>query len=460
MLFWKIVFNNMMKKRLWAVAAASMLIFVCLPVSGQTYAVTDGVLSLTLDEAIQLALDENPTIKVADEDIRLKEMAKLETTMSLLPEANLSGSYQRTIKKQTMVMNGMEFKVGIENSYNGGLSVSLPVFAPALYKSMQLTRTDVELAVETARQSRQDLVNQVTKAYFQLMLAQDSYVVLQKSMAQAEDNFRIVNAKFEQGRVSEYDKISAEVQMRNLQPTVISARNAVDLSKLQLKVLMGVTADVDVAVNGQLADYEEDMYVGLLSEEDLSLSGNTTLHQLDLSSQLLRNTLAMQKQSFAPNIALQFNYMYTCMADNFEFSNYNWNPYANVALSVSVPIFRYSNFSNVKKTRVQMNQLQLNRDYTERQLHMQLDTYLNNMKASAEQISSNKEAIIQATKGRDIAQTLYDVGRGTVLELNSAEVALTQSRLTYSQSIFDYLSAKADLDKLLGRDYISENEKQ
>ena len=451
----------MMKMKLWAAVAAVMLFPVCLTAWGQTpYTATDGVLNLTLDEAIELALDENPTIKVADEDIRLKEMAKMETTMSLLPEANLSGSYQRTIKKQTMVMNDMQFKVGIENSYNGGLTASLPVFAPALYKSMQLTRTDVELAVETARQSRQDLVNQVTKAYFQLMLAQDSYAVLQKSMAQAEENFRIVNAKFEQGRVSEYDKISAEVQMRNLQPTVISARNAVDLSKLQLKVLMGVTADVDVAVQGQLADYEEDMYVGLLSEDDLSLSGNSTLHQLDLSSQMLKNTLAMQKQSFVPNVALQFNYMYTCMADNFDFANYNWNPYSNVALSISMPLFRYSNFSNVKKTRVQMGQLQMNRDYTERQLHMQLDTYLNNMKASAEQISSNKEAIIQATKGRDIAQTLYDVGRGTVLELNSAEVALTQSRLTYSQSIFDYLSAKADLDKLLGRDYISENEKQ
>ena len=127
----------MMKMKLWAAVAAVMLFPVCQTAWGQTpYTATDGVLNLTLDEAIELALDENPTIKVADEDIRLKEMAKMETTMSLLPEANLSGSYQRTIKKQTMVMNDMQFKVGIANSYNGGLTVSLPVFAPALYKSM------------------------------------------------------------------------------------------------------------------------------------------------------------------------------------------------------------------------------------------------------------------------------------------------------------------------------------
>ncbi|MBO4445184.1 MAG: TolC family protein [Bacteroidaceae bacterium] len=413
-------------------------------------------LRLTLDDAIDIALAENPTIKVAEQDVQLKEMAKQETTMGLLPEANLSGSYQRTIEKQTMVMNDMRFKVGVNNMYTGGLSVSLPVFAPALYKSMNLTRTDVELAMETARASKQDLVCQVTKAFYQLMLAQDSYAVLQKSLAQSEENFRIVSAKYDEGKVSEYDKISAEVQMRNLKPSVISAGNAVELSKLQLKVLMGVTADVDIIVEGNLKDYEEQMYASMLTLDSLSLAQNSSLLQMDLNSRLLQNTLSIQQQNFMPNVALQFNYMYTCMADNFDFGNYNWNPYSNVSLSVSIPLFKYSNFSTVKKTRLQMNQLQLNRDYAERQLRMQMDTYLNNMAASAEQVSSNKEAIVQAQKGRDIAQTLYDVGRGTVLELNSAEVALTQSELTYSQSVFDWLTAKADLDKLLGVDYFDE----
>ena len=430
-----------------ALALALMPVFVNEAIGQET-------LRLTLDRAIEIALADNPTIEIAEQDIQLKELAKLETTMGLLPEANLSGSYQRTIEKQTMVMNDMRFKVGVNNMYSGGLSVSLPVFAPALYKSMNLTRTDVELAVEQARASKQDLVCQVTKAFYQQMLAQDSYAVLQKSYAQSEDNFRIVSAKYDEGRVSEYDKISAEVQMRNLKPSVISARNAVDLSQLQLKVLMGVTADVDIVVEGSLKDYEEQMYASMLGLDSLSLERNSSLMQMDLNSRLLRNTLSVQQQNFMPNVALQFNYMYTCMADNFDFGNYNWNPYANVSLSVSLPLFRYSNFSTVKKTRLQMNQLQLNRDYAERQLRMQMNTYLNNMTASAEQVSSNKEAIAQAQKGRDIAQTLYDVGRGTVLELNSAEVALTQSELTYSQSVYDWLTAKADLDKLTGEDYV------
>jgi outer membrane protein TolC len=71
-------------------------------------------------------------------------------------------------------------------------------------------------------------------------------------------------------------------------------------------------------------------------------------------------------------------------------------------------------------------------------------------------VVSNKEAVFQAQKARDIADKRYQVGKGTILELNSSEVALTESRLTYNQSIYDYLVAKADLDLVIGNEEITE----
>ena len=110
------------------------------------------------------------------------------------------------------------------------------------------------------------------------------------------------------------------------------------------------------------------------------------------------------------------------------------------------------NFTKLRSTKLQISQLNQNRQYTERQIDMQVKSYLNNMKASAEQVASNKEAIVQAEKGRLIAEKRYEIGNGTILELNNSEVSLTQARLTYGQSTFDYLSAKADLDKTLGKE--------
>jgi outer membrane protein TolC len=142
--------------------------------------------------------------------------------------------------------------------------------------------------------------------------------------------------------------------------------------------------------------------------------------------------------------------MYTSMRENWRIFHYKWNPYATVGLSLSIPLFKGGNFSQVKQAKLQLKQMDLTRINTERQLKMQAQSYLNNMSASTEQVVSNKEAVLQAEKGRTIAEKRYEVGRGTILELNSSEVALTQAQLTYNQSIYDYLVAKADLDLVMG----------
>ena len=219
---------------------------------------------INLEQAIKIALSDNPTIIVAGQEIELKKAARQEALFGLLPSADVSGAYQRTLLKQTMVMdfNGepMVIKMGTDNTYNGGLAISLPIFAPALYRSINLTETDIELAVEKSRASKIDMVNQVTKAYYQLLLVQDSYDVLQKSFAQAEANFNVVNEMYKLGSVSEYDKIRADVQVRSLKPNVVSARNGVNLAKLQLKVLMGLDDETEIEIEGNLKDYEKDLY--------------------------------------------------------------------------------------------------------------------------------------------------------------------------------------------------------
>lgn len=167
------------------------------------------ILTLTLDKALEIALDENPTIKVAEEEVALKKVASKEAWQSLLPEASIAGSVDHTIKAAEMKLNDMSFKMGQDgsNTANAGLSINLPLFVPGVYRAMSMTKTDIELAVEKSRASKLDLVNQVSKAYYQLMLAQDSYEVLQGSYKLAEDNYNVVNAKYQQGTVSEYDKI-------------------------------------------------------------------------------------------------------------------------------------------------------------------------------------------------------------------------------------------------------------
>lgn len=420
----------------------------------QTEQTAQNTLTLTLDKALEIALDENPTIKVAAEEIALKKVASKEAWQSLLPEASLNGSLDHTIKAAEMKLNDMSFKMGQDgtNTANAGLSINLPLFAPAVYRAMSMTKTDIELAVEKSRASELDLINQVTKAYYQLMLAQDSYEVLQGSYKLAEDNFNVVNAKYQQGAVSEFDKISAEVQMRSIKPNVISAANAVTLAKLQLKVLMGITADVDIKTDDNLTNYESMLFANQLKEEDMSLDNNTTMKQFELNMKLLEKNVKSLRTNFMPTLSMSFSYQYQSLYNpNINFFDYTWSNSSSLMFNLSIPLYRASNFTKVKSARIQMRQLDWNRIDTERKLNMQVISYRNNMTASSEQVVSNKENVMQAEKAVQIAGKRYEVGKGTVLELNSSQVSLTQAQLTYNQSIYDYLTAKADLDQVLGK---------
>ena len=285
------------------------------------------------------------------------------------------------------------------------------------------------------------------------MLTQDSYDVLQKSYKLAEDNYNIVNAKYQQGAVSEFDKISAEVQMRSIKPNVISAANGVTLAKLQLKVLMGITADVELKTEDSLTNYETAVFANQLKDEEVGLENNTTMKQLDLNMKMLEKSLKVAKSSFIPTLSMSFSYNYQSLYNpNINFFEYNWSNSSSLMFNLSIPLYKASNFTKVKSARIQMRQLDWNRIDTERKLNMEIVSYRNNMAASSEQVVSNKENVMQAEKAVLIAGKRYDVGKGTVLELNSSQVSLTQAQLTYNQSIYDYLIAKADLDKVLGKE--------
>ena len=411
-------------------------------------------MNLTLDKAIELALSENPTIKVAEQEIQLKKVSQDEAWMSMLPTATLNGSMNYTIKAAEMNFGGQVFKMGKDetSTWNGALQISLPVFAPAIYKSMSLTKADVELAVEKSRGSKLDMVNQVTKAYYQLLLAQDSYKVLQENYTLAEENFNIVNAKYEVGQVSEYDKISAEVQKNNAWPSVISGRNAVEIAKLQLKVLMGITADVNIVLDDNLKNYEQSMN-STATNGPIDLSNNSTMKQIDLQGELLKKQRSMLKTNFMPTLALSGTLQYQSQYnDNWKVMDYKWSNSSSIALSLTIPLFQASNFTKMKSNKIQQWQLSETRANTERMLGMQAQSYIDNMTKSAEQLESNKTAVELAQKGLEISQKRYEVGKGTILELTNSQVSLTNIQLSYNNTIYDYLIAQSELKTVLGKE--------
>ena len=414
-----------------------------------------GTMNLTLEKAIEIALAENPTIHVADKEIELKKLADTEAWQNLLPTVDATLSLTDNILVAEMVTGMGKFKMGVDGTLTaiGAASLNLPVFAPAVYQNMKLTKQDILLAQEKSRGSRLDLINQVTKAYYGALLSSDSDEVMKKSHNVAQQNYEVVNEKFKVGRVSEYDKISAEVQARNTNAAMISAQTGKTLALLQLKVLMGVTANVDIAIDDSLKAYESRLTLADAEMATEELSNNSSLRQLDQNMTLLERSQKILRTNFMPTVALQLTGQYQSYANNnWNVFGYSFSPSSTLSIAVSVPIFHATTWTKLKSNKVQIAQLEDTRLNARRQLSLAAESYKQNMASTMAQVESNSEAVKQAEKAVMIAEKRYEIGGGTILELNQSEIAQTQAELTYVQSIYYYLTNKADLDYTLGRE--------
>ena len=92
----------------------------------------------------------------------------------------------------------------------------------------------------------------------------------------------------------------------------------------------------------------------------------------------------------------------------------------------------------------------MQRNYAEEQIDVQVRNAISSVLTAREKMFSQETTMKQAEKAYDISETRYNAGAGTMLELNMARLNLTQSRLNFSQAIFDYLSSKAEYDKIIG----------
>ena len=422
------------------------------------------VLTLSIDEAIELALSDNPTVKVANLEIERYDYVRKQTLASLYPSVDVSGQYSLAIRRQEMAEG---FSFGGKNTFNLGGSVALPLFVPAIYEQLKMTRTQMESAVESARATRIDMVASVRSAYYNVLLAEQSLAVLKEAIKTTEQVVKNTENLYKNGLASEYDYLTAEVQLSNLKPQVLQTENAIDLTKLQLKMYLSIPEGVDIAVVGTLDGFRDAV---LLNEEfSYNIEDNTTVRSLDIQAKMLKHQERLIQSSRMPSIAAfgQVSYMgqervdlsglmggdMTRAAAN-EQSKFWWQAPISVGAQISIPIFAgFKKTNQLREVRNQMAQLNIQREYAEQGIRLQIEQAVNTLLTARETMLSNELTVQQAEKAYNISLTRYNAGAGTILELNSSQLSLTQAQLSYSQSIYDYLSAYASYEKTLGKEY-------
>ena len=421
-----------------------------LGIKAQNAASTVDTLRLSADDCVKIALSTNPTIKVADMEITRVSYSKNLTIAQLLPAVSFSGQFSRTLALQTLYMDSRAIKMGRDNTYSTGFTASVPLIAPQLWKSLKLNDNEISQNIEAARSSRLQMVNQVQKAYYALLLALDSHKVLLKNYETAKFNADIYKKKFDTGTASEYDVLRSSVQVKNLEPSLIEAENTIRRAQLQLLLLLGLDVATPVKPTESLSHYKERMY-DLTMSIDTKLDNNTELRTLDLKTDYLKKALDVQKMAWYPTLSGSINYMWNSMSMGSPFKNFNWTSSSTASLTLSIPLFQGGQrYYKQRQAEVAYKEMTWQRENLVRSLNVQVQTQMDNIQKNVKQISTNEAGVEQARKANQIMEKSFQIGAASYLDLRDSEDALLESELSYYQSIYNYLVADSDLRLLLG----------
>ena len=469
-----------------------------------------GKVVLTLEDALKIALSENTSVKVAEMEIERQQYARKGSYAALLPQVSASGMFSYALKKQKVyfgsdkqddeggssgggmagmmasLMNpimyyiqelyagtGVPFvpyvdpdagkesggssepmEMGRTHSVTFGLNAQMPVVNFQLWESLRLTGDQVELAVEQARESRLGTVASVKQAFYGILFAKEAYNVYNSVYENAVENFRLTEMRYNAAKASELDLTRAKSNVAAAIPNLYNAENSVELALWQLKAVMGVDLDRNIDIAGTLEEYAGQMFSDIAEGERASLDGNSQLRQLAQQAEMLSRQIRMQQYAYLPTLALTFSYSYLTQSDIFNLSQWKWFPSSTIGLSLSIPIFSGGQrYHAIKQTRVQADELELQRENAERQLRIGIRQSLGTMDTAMRTYDASKEALNTAEKAYDIAVKSYQLGKSTLTDLNNTELVLTQSRLAVSQAIYNFVIAKAGLEQTLGYDF-------
>lgn len=411
---------------------------------------------VTLTSALARVETENLQLRAASDGVKQAEAAQWERWGALLPTVDASGAYNRHLKKPVIFLPegspmGSVLELGSDNSYQATVSAALPLFALPAYRNIAMGKTDKAIAVETKRGTRIDLRSSVRLGFANCLLAKESRLVVEQSLQTAQATLENVKNMASQGMVSEYDKVRAEVQVSNLKPLVLQARQGEDVAFLTLRSLIGIADTIPIDVEGDL----ESILSGYEASKHAvnEIASNSNLKLLKLQEQRLLQQQRIVRAGHYPMLSAFANYQWQTQANDFNFDKYHWVEIALVGVQLNIPLFAgFTKYHQEQQLKIGVQRAAWQRSYTEQQLGIQRHALQEQMTAARESMQACKEAVALAQRGVTIARGRYNAGAGTILELTDAQMAHVQANLNYYKAMFDYIKAAVEQDKLEGRE--------
>ena len=416
-------------------------------------------IDLTLDRAVEIALNQNRDIIQAKEETARADFRITEAASAAYPQVNGSWTFDKNLKPQVFVISFPDsagrlqknrLKIGTDHSLNIGANLTQPIWVGGkVGTALEAAKIYKKMSGETFESVQQNVVTGVASGFYIILLAHEMVGITRESLELAEKHLDNVQVLHDAGAATDYDLLRARVHVANIKPDLLEAENNVKIAMLRFRDILGIDPATPLTVSGALS--EPDTTLFSLTDHETALSKRPDFKATEYNVDLQQKAVRIALGDFLPTITAGTTFAYSGMFDTFKYDAEDWNPYWYANVSVTFPIFTgFRNYSLYKQAKVDYRKAQTSLRKTRNSIVIEVDEGVMNLRNACKQIDSQSMNVREAEKAVQIAESLYANGRATQLEVLDAQLALEVSKTNRANVLYEGKVAEISLKKSLG----------
>jgi outer membrane protein TolC len=416
--------------------------------------------TLTLEQAVTIAMEKNSALQEARLDVERADARVKEAWGYALPSIDISGNYTRALKKPVFFLpdfanpgsgRTVPVEIGTNHSMNAGISASQILFNGTVFAGVGAAGIYSDVAHDLYRVKKLETVTTVKRAFFGALLTREARNMMRSNLENAEENLKNVRLMREQGILSEFDELRASVGVDNIRPGVIQAETGYEISLEGLKTAVGLDPHASITLAGSMEFTPVDESL-LSAASELVLQRNPAYAALQKQVEVNEAFVLAEKSNYLPTLAAFGNYQYQAAKNTIDISTADFIASSQVGLQLSMNLFQgLQTNARVEQAQVDVRKSQEQLISTERNLQTGITSVIGNLKAAQKRIEAQERTVDHAMRSYSIVTTRFLSGAATQLDVNDAQLALTQAKVNRIQALYDYLIASAEFDQFIGR---------
>jgi len=395
-------------------------------------------ISLTLDEAITIALRDNRDVLLKTEDVKKAKSKIAEAESGLFPAANFTAGWSDTRQLYSKDLNAYSSQVGVKQIlYKGGKLINA-------VKANEYTYIASEAILD---KTKSEIILNVKNAFYALLLS-DKFVEINKAITgNTQEHLDFIQALNGSGEASESDVLKMRSSLASVKQAYEASVNQAESAQALLNNLLFFDKELEIKPNGQFSFEAKEIAYDEAFLKALEL--RPEIRQLEAERNAAEKAIEIAKADNRPTVSASWDYY--SRSHLAGGTTKNWNDYNMLGITISWPIFDgWLTKSKVEQAIIDVKEAQLLKEKTVKDIALEIKTAYLDLKSAIEKIKSLSEQANVYKDNLSVIEEKYQAGIASKLDLADARLSYAVALFNQSQADYDYVIAKAKFDKATG----------